>query len=144
MSMTLALVEAITKAAEFLFGATVEAAGNIKAVRRDRKDRAAVYLSGLAQIIEDTSASLRQGIYPHGKCEELLYATEKMTETVGDVLGDQVSRCKSMLRTATGVKSLYLPLQQISNSADRDHNFAELDKAAGLFRAVAAYIRMSP
>ena len=56
--------------------------------RLQRTIRVAEYFSNLAQIIEDTSAYLKKGIYPHGECRLLLSHAENMVEAIGDLIGN--------------------------------------------------------
>jgi hypothetical protein len=136
--VTVVIIETIRKVAETIFGMK----SNLDKAHRDQKDRVAEYLSKIAQIIEDTSALLNQGTYPHGKCAELHFAADNMTSSIGDVLGKEVEQCQTELKKVTDIEEIYKDPN--FNPQSRDHNLSELDRAAGLFRAVAAYARVSP
>ncbi|MCA0434866.1 MAG: hypothetical protein LCH46_16610 [Proteobacteria bacterium] len=80
--MTL-IIETILSVGKQLFGLKADLAR----ARQERKEQVADYLSAIAQTIEDASASLRQNIYPHGKCQELLLHSQHMEAAIGDLVG---------------------------------------------------------
>ncbi len=134
------IIDTISNVAQGLFGVRSQLAG----ARRDRKDRVADYLSGLAQTIEETSASLSQGIYPHGKCQELLSHSQTMVAAIGDVIGQQPSAdYAAQLKEVWEIERLHAELSGLPIK-ERERRLHVLDQAAGLFRAAAAYVRVSP
>jgi hypothetical protein len=82
--------------------------------------------------------------YPHGKCQELLTHSQHMEAAIGDLVGETIARDLAEQLTAVhALEQLYAELHNDSN-ADREKKLALLDKAAGLFRATAAYVNVSP
>lgn len=61
------IIETIFNVGQQLFGLRNELAK----ARQARKQTVADFLASIAQSIEDASALLKQGTYPHGKCQEL-------------------------------------------------------------------------
>lgn len=51
--------------------------------REARKQVVAEFLDAIAETIEDASAQLKQGHYPHGKCQELVTHSQHMEEAIG-------------------------------------------------------------
>jgi hypothetical protein len=45
---------------------------DLSQARQARKQQVADFLTSIAKNIEDASASLKQGVYPHGTCQILL------------------------------------------------------------------------
>ena len=111
--------------------------------RQARKKQVAKFLSELAQIIEDVSASLSKSIYPHGKCQELLTHANALEEAIGDLIGQKkaVSLARQ-LREVWEIEKLHDELGKKTEAA-RAKNLHVLDQAAGLFRATAAQVRVS-
>ena len=56
--------------------------------RQARKQTVADFLASIAQSIEDASALLKQGTYPHGKYQELLAHSQHMEAVIGDLVGE--------------------------------------------------------
>jgi hypothetical protein len=118
--------------------------GTLAKARQARKQQVADFLAALAQTIEDVSASLKQDIYPHGKCQELLSHSEHMESAIGDLIGkQQAADLGNQLKEVWEIELLYGELAH-KTQTDRVRSLDELDRAAGLFRSTAAYVRVSP
>jgi len=108
-----------------------------------RTIRVADYFSNLAQIIEDTSAYLKKGAYPHGECENLRLHAQKMTETIGDIIGEkQAEEYTSRVMNVWEIEQMHGELIGVSEN-ERENKLKTLDEAAGFFRAVAAHLRVT-
>ena len=108
-----------------------------------RTIRVADYFSNLAQIIEDTSAYLKKGAYPHGECENLRLHAQKMTETIGDIIGTkQAEEYTSRVMDVWEIEQMHGELIGVSEN-ERENKLKTLDEAAGFFRAVAAHLRVT-
>lgn len=108
-----------------------------------RTIRVAEYFSNLAQIIEDTSAFLKKGTYPHGECENLRIHAQKMTETIGDIVGEDVAEdYASRVMAVWQIEQMHDELIGASD-AERASKLRTLDEAAGYFRAVSAHLRVT-
>lgn len=135
-----AIIETILAVGQKLFGLKIE----LSKARLARKQQVAEFLASLAQTIEDASASLRQGIYPHGKCEELFMHSQQMGAAIGDLIGQaQADDLGTRLKEVWEIEQLYGELGSQSQQ-ERDRRLDTLDQAAGLFRATAAFVRVSP
>lgn len=133
------IIDTIFSVAQGLFGLRSELAK----ARQERKQQVADFLSGIAQTIEDTSASLKQDIYPHGKCQELLTHSQQMAQAIGDLIGrDKAEDLGNQLKEVGEIERLHGELQK--SEAERARSLHVLDQAAGLFRANAAHVRVSP
>jgi hypothetical protein len=134
------IIEIILSVAEIIFGLRSELAK----AHQERKQRVAEFLTAVAQTIEDTSAFIRQGIYPHGKCQELLSHSQHMEAAIKDIIGDQqASDLSNQLKEAWEIERLYGELNSKPEN-ERERSLNVLDQAAGLFRATAAFVRVSP
>ena len=117
---------------------------SLSTARQGRKQKVAEFIGGIAQIIEVTSAALKQGIYPHGSCQELLAHAEHMVQAVGDLIGEaKAAALADRLKEVWQIEKLYGQLQS-APPEQRDRSLGTLDQAAGLFRATAAYVLVSP
>jgi hypothetical protein len=133
------IVETILNVALKIFGLRSELAK----ARQQRKQEVSDFLSAVAQTIEDTSASLSQGIYPQGKCQELLCHSKNMEAAIGDLVGKKATELGNQLEEVYDIERLYSELNSKTDSEpERSQNV--LDQAAGLFRATAAFVRVSP
>ena len=132
--------ETILSVGQKLFGLRLELAK----ARQIRKQAVADYLASIAQSVEETSAMLKQGIYPHGKCQELLTASQHMEYAIGDLVGEPQARdLASQLAEAYEIERLQAELES-DNDADGQRKLSVLDQAAGHFRATAVFVRVSP
>lgn len=112
--------------------------------RHDRKQTVEDFLSTIAQTIEDTSAQLKQGNYPHGKCQELLVHSQHMEAAIGDLIGEsQAKDLGAQLAEVCQIERLHAELGADTDS-ERHRQLSVLDQAAGQFRATAAFVRVSP
>ena len=134
------IIETILKVGEKLFGLR----GELSKAKQARKQQVADFLAATAQTIEDASASLKQGLYPHGKCQELLMHSQHMEAAIGDLIGAQ--QAGDLGRQLKEVWEIELLFGELSCAAptERERKLSVLDQAAGLFRATAAFVRVSP
>lgn len=136
----LAAIATLLDVAQKLFGLR----GVLSQAKKNRKVEVADFLGGIAQVLEETSASLRGGVYPHGACQQLLVFAQAMEAAIGDLIGAaQASVLSQSLLSVWQIEQLFGQLGSLS-SADRETNLAALDQAAGLFRATSAVVRVSP
>ncbi len=134
------IIETIFVVGQKLFGLRNELAK----ARQARKQTVADFLASIAQSIEEASALLKQGTYPHGKCQELLTHSQNMEAAIGDLIGESLAKdLASQLAEVYEVERLYAELSSDADS-DRQRKLSVLDQAAGEFRATAAYVRVSP
>lgn len=82
------IIETIFNVGQQLFGLRNELAK----ARQARKQTVADFLASIAQSIEDASALLKQGTYPHGKCQELFAHSHHMEAEIGDLVGESQAR----------------------------------------------------
>ncbi len=108
-----------------------------------RKIRIADYFSNLAQIIEDTSAYLKRGDYPHGECENLRMHAQMMTPTIKDVIGESEAEAyTARVMEVWEIERMYGELIGVDED-EKNRRLRTLDEAAGYFRAVAAHLRIA-
>lgn len=116
--------------------------GELQKARRDRRDRLAAYFSDLANLIESVSASLRVNQYPHGSCAQLQALAQLMSKTLeGLVDAKEAREYQDKLLRVWEIEQLFGQLQGMSKSKV-SKRLAELDEAAGFFRATAAHLRV--
>ena len=96
------------------------------------------------QTIEEANAELRQGNYPHGKCQELFVHSQHMAAAIGDLVGAQLAQeLGTQLAEVYEIERLHAELGA-DTDAERQRKLSVLDQAAGQFRATAAFVRVSP
>ena len=138
--MGMSIVETLFDVGQKLFGLKVELAK----ARQARKQEVAGYLAAIAQTIEEANAELRQGTYPHGKCQELFVHSQNMAAAIGDLVGLPLANALgAQLAEVHEIERLHAELGADSD-AERVRKLDLLDQAAGQFRATAAFVRVSP
>ena len=134
------IIDTIFNVGQKLFGLRNELAK----ARQSRKQTVADFLATIAQTIEEASAQLNQGTYPHGKCQELLSHSQHMEAAIGDLIGEaQAKDLGSQLAEVYEIERLHAELSGDTDS-QRHRQLSVLDQAAGQFRATAAFVRVSP
>ena len=117
---------------------------SLSKARRERKQEVADFLNSIAKNIEDASASLKQGIYPHGTCQILLLHSQQMVPAIGDLVGvPQATELGNQLREVWEIEGLHAELGS-KPSQERRRSLHVLDQSAGLFKATADLVRVSP
>jgi len=133
------IAETLRKVGEGLLGIFMK----LDDARLKRTIRVAEYFSNLAQTIEDTSAYLKKGVYPHGECKNLRFHADNMVETIGDLIGEaKAKKYADEVLKVWEIEGMHAELMSASDN-DRTQKLKILDEAAGLFRAVAAHLRVS-
>ena len=138
--MGMTIVETLFDVGQKIFGLKIELAK----ARQNRKQQVAEFLAAIAQTIEEANAELRQGNYPHGKCQELFVHSQHMAAAIGDLVGAQLAHeLGAQLAEVYEIERLHAELSA-DTDAERQRKLAVLDQAAGQFRATAAFVRVSP
>jgi len=133
------IAETLYNVAKDLFGIF----SKLDEARVQRKIRIADYFSNLAQTIEDTSAMLKKGIYPHGECAELRYHAEKMVDSIGDAIGQSAAQdYQDKVLAVWKIEGMFDELQEVVDTKKME-KLKTLDEAAGYFRGIAAHLRVS-
>ncbi len=138
--MGMTIVETLFDVGQKIFGLKIELAK----ARQNRKQQVAEFLAAIAQTIEEANAELRQGNYPHGKCQELFVHSQHMEAAIGDLVGAQLAHeLGKQLAEVYEIERLHAELRA-DTDAERQRKLSVLDQAAGQFRATAAFVRVSP
>ncbi len=138
--MGMTIVETLFDVGQKIFGLRIELAK----ARQNRKQQVAEFLAAIAQTIEEANAELRQGNYPHGKCQELFVHSQHMAAAIGDLVGAQLAHeLGTQLAEVYEIERLHAELSA-DTDAERQRKLSVLDQAAGQFRATAAFVRVSP
>jgi len=134
------VVDTVLAVGKSLFGLRMDLAK----ARQERKDTVAEYLAGIAQTLEDTGGALRQGQFPHGRCQELFVHGQNMTAAIGDLVGERRAlELQAQLMEVWDIERLFGELSSADDD-QRTRSLDTLDLAAGTFRATAAFVRVSP
>ncbi len=134
------IIGTVLSVAKSLFGLKASLAN----ARAKRKKTVAKFLARIAETIEDTSAALKHGNYPHGKCQELLQHSQSMESAIGDLVGEKkATELGNHLKEVWEIELLHHELRG-KPEAERNRKLEVLDQAAGLFRATAAFVKVSP
>lgn len=138
--MSTVIIDTILAVDQKLFGLRLELAK----ARQARKQAVADFLSSIAQSIEEGSALLKQGTYPHGMCQEILGHSQHMEAAIGDLIGQSQARdLAAQLAEVNEIERLHAELGSNTDS-DRQRKLSALDQATGQFRATSAFVRVSP
>jgi hypothetical protein len=138
--MPAGIIETLLEVGKALFGLR-DALSN---AHKARKEKVAEFLGDIALTIETTSAALKQGIYPHGTCQELLTHSNHMVKAIGDLTGEkEATNLADQLKEVWEIEQLYGQLQS-ATATQKARRLETLDQAAGFFRATAAFVRVSP
>ena len=133
------IIETLLQVGKALFGLK----GQLATARGVRKAVVADFLGGIAQSIEEASVLLKDGTYPHGKCQELLAHSGHMVTAIGDLVGEERAKeFGKQLAEVHEIERLHAELGAVD--AERVRKLSVLDQAAGQFRATAAFVRVSP
>lgn len=106
-----------------------------------KREGAADYFTHLAQVLEDTSASLSIPVYPSGKCAELLVHANGMTKALKGVVDENdLIGLQGRLVSGHSVERLF---SQVSGQPPDAllARLSQLNESAGIFRAMAALLR---
>jgi len=134
------IIEILLSAGKALFGLR----DKLATARQGRKQVVAEFITTIGQTMEDVSAALRQGIYPSGKCAEMKLHAENLVAAIGDLTGKaEATKLADQLKEVWQIEQIYGKLT-LSSPEEREKNLRKLDEAAGLFRATAAFVRVSP
>jgi hypothetical protein len=107
----------------------------LRGARREKRDRLATYLQQIAACLKDALDDLRNGGSAVRPCAQLHQYVDLIPPAVDQALGaERTDALREGLRTALRVRGLPAP------SADELNN---LDEAAGIFTALADYLRVS-
>ena len=118
--------------------------GKLSEAHQARKKEVADFIYAIAKNIEDVSASLKQGIYPHGTCQILLSHSNQMEQAIGDLIGKQEAiDLGNQLREVWEIENLHSELNP-KPEKERKRSLHVLDQAAGLFRATGDIVKVSP
>ena len=129
------MIKDILDIARTLFGLR----GKLREARRDRRDRIADYFDNISLTVQEVANSLKKDEIPHGKCEEMAVYADMLTDTVGDEIGlEKAQELSNRLKEAHEVE---LIIMEIRDDSDKESKIAQLEKASGLFKALANSIR---
>ena len=133
------IIDTILSVGQKLFSLREE----LSQARQARKQVVAEFLDAIAETIEEASAQLKQGHYPHGKCQELLTHSQHMEAAIGDLIGNaQAAELGAQLAEVYEIERLQAELSG-TDDAERLRKLGVLDQAAGQFRATAAFVKVS-
>jgi hypothetical protein len=108
---------------------------------RAQRDRAAAWLDKTADTLDRVVTDLRRDVVPHGACDEMLLRADDLVETLGDQVGTAYAEeTARLLRDAHEVEML---IAVLDGDPARDKKIAQLDRAAGMLRVDADYVRVT-
>lgn len=112
--------------------------------RQNRKQQVADFLLSIAGNIETVSTEIKKGNYPHGTCQTLLSHSQQMVPAIGDLIGEQqANELAGQLKEVWEIESLFKELDP-KPPEEKQRSLHVLDQCAGLFRATADFVRVSP
>ena len=134
------IIKIIFEVAKSLFGLRTE----IEKAARDKRDRAAEYFSDIAKLIEEVSASLKLKVYPHGSCAQLEALAREMDKSLADskLKEKDIQENQEKLLKVHEIELLFGEIYPLKDS-EIPAKLKELDESAGIFRALAAHLKVS-
>lgn len=133
------IVKTILEVARGLFGFRAD----IAKANRERRDRVADYFSEVADLLDSTSASLKQRTYPSGSCSQLGHLADQMDQSLAGLVPEpDLLRFQSELRRVHEIEQLFSELSSLSDQAAAIR-LKDLDEASGMFRATSMHLRVS-
>jgi hypothetical protein len=106
---------------------------------REKKDRVAEYCEKIAKVLSHAYDELERGHIPHGLCSEMdRYIHDLKTVLQNTLPRDEYDDLNSALQIAYKVEHID---RELPNPPRLGTKYAELDIAAGKFRAIANRIR---
>lgn len=133
------IIKTILEVARGLFGFRAD----IAKANRDRRDRVADYFSEVADLLDSTSASLKQRTYPSGSCAQLGQLADQMDQSLAGLVPESdLLRFQSELRRVHEIERVFSELSSLSDQA-AVLRLKDLDEASGMFRAISMHLRVS-
>ena len=113
-------------------------------VRKDaRREKVAQYLDEIAKTIHEAAQTFKAGDVPHGSCAVMEQLALALPKTIGDFVGDtEALDLQGKLLRAHNVETFMYGIPK-KNNKEREESIAQMEKAAGLFKAAAITIRAS-
>lgn len=113
-------------------------------IRKDaRREKVAQYLDEIANTIHEAAQTFKAGHVPHGSCAVMEQLALALPKTIGDFVGDtEALDLQGKLLRAHNVETFMYGIPK-NNKKEREHSIAQMEKAAGLFKAAAITIRAS-
>jgi len=132
----LSVAEAILNVAKSLLGMSDQ----LRSADRQRRHDMADLFGQVSECLADTSAVIRKGEIPHGRCAELLTYAQDLPRRIDRELGPQnAGELGRQLAEAHTVEKL---ASELSDLPDKEPYLAALDEAAGKLRALANLVRV--
>ena len=135
MAISLSIGAKILGAVKTLFGLK----DSLAKARIERRARMATLFGNIADCLEEVAKAIRRGVYPAGRCNELLTYATQMPNTVRDELGPaRAEEIGDALKEAHEVEMLFGG----RSSPEGQEEITKLDEAAGMLRALGNLVRV--
>ena len=129
----------IIKGLIFLGDKLLSLSDTIRKSRRDQKDRVAEYCERVADTLSQAFKELERGVIPHGLCAQMdNYMRDLRIVLEYTLTDDEYNDLRDALQVAYQVEHID---RELPDPPRQGSKYAELDIAAGKFRAVADKIR---
>jgi hypothetical protein len=129
----------IIKGLIFLTDKLMSCLGILGKTKRDQRDRIAAYCDSVADTLSQASQSLEKGIIPHGLCSQLDQYMHDLKDVLQQSLPeDEFGELHDVLAVAYQVEHID---RELPPPTRRGSKYAELDIAAGKFRAIAQAVK---
>ncbi len=127
----------ILGASQLLFG-RVDLLARAKVARRDPMVE---LFAEVAACLDETAKSIRAGVYPLGRCQELLIYSVGLPSVVDEEVGAETAEAISAsFREAHAVDELF----GCNDTPEGEAEIAKLEEAARLLRALAHLVKVQP
>jgi hypothetical protein len=133
--MVLDVAKGILDVVKSLFGLSDQ----LRASNRQRREDMAKLFESISDCLAATSAEIRAGQVPHGRCGELITYAEALPAAIAKEAGE--ARAKDLgnrLHSAYGVEQLAI---ELTNVPDKEPHLAVLEEASGKFKALGNLVR---
>lgn len=110
---------------------------------RDNKDDIIIWFKELADLLEQVAHDLQQKIYPHSKCSQLQFYLNVFYDMIKiDLSQEHKDNLFQLINEAYQVERLLGQLNTLTD-VEKQQNLNKMLEAAGVFRAISDFIKLS-
>ena len=129
----------IIKGLTFLIDKLLSRLGVLEKTKRDQRDRLSEYCDKIADTLSSAYQSLESGSMPHGLCSQMDHYMHDLRDVLEASLPrNEFEELRGVLAVAYQVEHIDKELPPMLKKGSK---FAELDIAAGKFRAIAQKLK---
>jgi hypothetical protein len=113
----------------------------LRSADRQRREAMSGLFSSISDCLVDVSTEIRAGRIPHGRCAEIEQYAQDLPGKIRNEVPDRADELGQLLQSAYHVEIVAMNLHQLEQDADKEPYLAQIEEAAGKFRALANLIK---